>query len=411
MARPKKAVRTKGVYDRGSAWQVKIKRKDAAGNLHAINRTFPYSEATRAKALAQAEAFASAERAALHEEKKPASSLLGNQTLGAWIDRYILEVCPLKKGGDGDARLLRLVKERFPVTCSKPVGKLQPQDFDLSDGGMAHSLQEDYHLSPATIIRNLAMLSSVFTTAVRRWRFSIDNPIRAALKPSVNNERERVVTDKEWAAVLASLAPMRPATRAAIAFLRWTGARRGEAIKLRWEHLSFEKKSPEATFRDTKNPKGGKAVNRTIFLTHEAASVLDVLTKELHEAKLQSEGLPPCPKKPPIRPSSGYVFSLDEGKTPIAADSVSQAWGRACEAARVSGATLHDLRHTRITELANLLPIHQVQKISGHKTTQMLTRYYNPDMQELGEIFEVTKAAAEKAQRDYIKRSSRKKVD
>nr|WP_249177140.1 hypothetical protein [Xanthomonas arboricola] len=47
-------------------------------------------------------------------------------------------------------------------------------------------------------------------------------------------------------------------------------------------------------------------------------------------------------------------------------------------------------------------------KISGHKTTQMLTRYYNPDMQELGEIFEVTRAAAEKAQRDYIKKTSRK---
>ncbi|MCO7473074.1 tyrosine-type recombinase/integrase [Stenotrophomonas maltophilia] len=410
MARPKKAVRPKGVYDRGSAWQVKIKRKDAAGNLHTINRTFPYSEATRAKAQAQAEAFASAERAALHEEKQPASSLLGNQTLGAWIDRYILEVCPLKKGGDGDARLLRLVKERFPATCSKPVGKLQPQDFDLSDGGMAHSLQEDYELAPATIIRNLAMLSSVFTTAARRWRFKIDNPVRGALKPSVSNERERVVSDKEWTAILASLAPMRPATRAAIAFLRWTGARRGEATKLRWENVSFDKRTPEASFRDTKNTQGGKAINRTIFLSTEAVSVLNNLTKELHAAKLLKEGLPPSPKKPPVRPSSGYVFSLNEGKTSIAADSLTQAWGRACEAAKVSGATLHDLRHTRITELSNLLPVHQVMKISGHKTTQMLTRYYNPDMQDLGEIFEVTKAAAEKAQRDYMKRSSRKKV-
>ncbi len=52
----------------------------------------------------------------------------------------------------------------------------------------------------------------------------------------------------------------------------------------------------------------------------------------------------------------------------------------------MTDATLHDLRHTRITELANLLPMHQVMQLSGHKTTQMLTRYYNPDMQDLGEL-------------------------
>ncbi|WP_231298553.1 tyrosine-type recombinase/integrase, partial [Stenotrophomonas geniculata] len=115
------------------------------------------------------------------------------------------------------------------------------------------------------------------------------------------------------------------------------------------------------------------------------------------------------PKNPPaVRPSSGFVFSLDEGKTSIASDTLTQAWGRAREKAGVTDATLHDLRHTRITELANLLPMHQVMQLSGHKTTQMLTRYYNPDMQDLGELFEVTKAAAAKAQRDYLKKTGKK---
>ncbi|MBH1829991.1 site-specific integrase [Stenotrophomonas maltophilia] len=415
MARRKKTARTKGVYDRGSAFQVKIKRKDAAGNLHAINRTFPYSEATRAKALAQAEAFASSERAALHEEKQPASNLMGNQNLGVWIERYISEVLSLKakdgkkKGSDNDARLLRLLAQRFPATFSKPVGKLTPQDFGLANGGMARSLEDDYYLAPATITRQLAVLSSVFTAAIKRWGFKVDNPIHATLKPKVRNERERVVTDKEWADILTALAPMSPSTRAAIAFLRWTAARRSEAINLRWEDLDYSKQRPEATFRDTKDPTGGKPINRTIFLTSEAVAVLDTLTKELHAAKLRKDRIPPSPKNPPAtRPSTGFVFSLDEGKTSIASDTLTQAWGRAREKAGVTDATLHDLRHTRITELANLLPMHQVMQLSGHKTTQMLTRYYNPDMQDLGELFEITKAAAAKAQRDYLKKTGKK---
>ncbi|WP_236509173.1 hypothetical protein [Stenotrophomonas sp. PA-6-5C] len=44
MARPKKELTGQGVYDRGSAWQVRVKRQDAAGNIHRINRTFPYNK-------------------------------------------------------------------------------------------------------------------------------------------------------------------------------------------------------------------------------------------------------------------------------------------------------------------------------------------------------------------------------
>ena len=50
----------------------------------------------------------------------------------------------------------------------------------------------------------------------------------------------------------------------------------------------------------------------------------------------------------------------------------------------MTGATLHDLRHTRTTELANLLPLQKVMRLTGHKTPKMLMRYYNPTAEDLG---------------------------
>lgn len=372
MARPRKELSAQGVYDRGSAWQVRIKRQDAAGHTHRIHRTFPYAgevpaadPMSRAAVFKQAAAFAAAERAALHVEKRPAADLLGAQTLGGWLERYEEDVCPRKKGGAGDARTCRLLRERFPQLCSRPVETLTPQDFGLtSTHGMGRVLERDYLLAPATIVRNLAIVSHVFTVAAKEWHYPIANPVQAAKRPQVDNERERVVSAAEWEAIVKGLEGAHPATRAAIAFLRWTACRRGEAVKLRWEHVRLDD-SPVATFKDTKTPKAGQQINRTIPLPPEAVAVLRGLVGE----------------EPP--PDSGPVFSPD-GKKPIQADSLTQAWERACVKADVTGATLHDLRHTRTTELANLLPLQKVMRLTGHKTPKMLMRYYNPTAEDLG---------------------------
>ncbi|KIP86777.1 MULTISPECIES: site-specific integrase [unclassified Stenotrophomonas] len=390
MARPKKELTGQGVYDRGSAWQVRVKRQDAAGNIHRINRTFPYNKLSasvaadsRAAVFKHAAAFAASERAALHVEKRPASDLLGTQTLSKWIDRYIAEICPKKKAGKGDERLLRSIQERFPKLCNRPVADLLPRDFGMTSLGMGHTLDETYLLAPATVRRNQAVVSQVFTAAIEEWHYSLkENPLLKATKPAISNSRERVVSPEEWRSILDCLAPMRPATRAAILFMRWTACRRGEAVKLRWEDVSLEG-TPQAIFRDTKNPIAGQVSSRTIPLTKDAVSALNTLTAEHHAVWLARHGKTLKNHPVPANPGHGPVFSVDEGNSPIAADSLTQAWERACHAAGVTGATLHDLRHTRLTELANLLPLQKVMRISGHKTAQMLMRYYNPKVEDL----------------------------
>lgn len=387
MARPRKDLSAKGVYDRGSAWQVRLKRQDAGGHLHRINRTFPYvsdvpsvSPHSREAVFKQAVAYASAQRAALHVEKRPATDLLAAQTLGLWLERYEDEVCPRKKGGTRETSVCQLLRERFPKLCTRPVQSLTPQDFSSASRlGMARVLEEDYSLAPATVVRQLALVSHVFTVAAKEWHFPIANPVQAAKRPSVDNERDRVVDAQEWKAIQAALSGAQPATQAAIAFLRWTACRRSEAVKLRWEHVRLDKE-PIATFKDTKTPKAGATEHRTIPLPAEAVAVL---------LGLLGKGMK--------TPKAGPVFTLD-GKRPIRADSLTQAWERACARAGVVGATVHDLRHTRTTELANLLPLQKVMRLTGHKTPKMLMRYYNPRAEDLGKDLAI--AVAEKVTRE-----------
>jgi integrase len=46
---------------------------------------------------------------------------------------------------------------------------------------------------------------------------------------------------------------------------------------------------------------------------------------------------------------------------------------------------LHDLRHEATSRLARIYPVHELARITGHKTLGMLMRYYHPTAEELGE--------------------------
>lgn len=43
----------------------------------------------------------------------------------------------------------------------------------------------------------------------------------------------------------------------------------------------------------------------------------------------------------------------------------------------------HDLRHKTTSRLANLLQMHELMKVTGHKSSAMLARYYHPKASDL----------------------------
>lgn len=43
----------------------------------------------------------------------------------------------------------------------------------------------------------------------------------------------------------------------------------------------------------------------------------------------------------------------------------------------------HDLRHEATSRLADKLQMHELMKVTGHKTSRMLARYYHPKAEDL----------------------------
>ena len=131
----------------------------------------------------------------------------------------------------------------------------------------------------------------------------------------------RYLTDDEFVALgqaLDGAEADRPVAVAALRFLLYTGARKSEALRLRWEHVHGDR----AVLPDSK---GGP---RTIWLTSPARAVLAAL---------------------PRRNDCPWVFASPRGK-PVSLD---KAWGAVREAAGLGKLRIHDLRHSHAAVAVN----------------------------------------------------------
>jgi len=386
------SLKAPGVFERrGTAWQVKILRRDAAGVQHRINRTFPFltevpaaHPSSRVSRFHEAQAFASAERASLRLERRARPDATESQTLGQWLDRYEREETPKKKTADREASTLARLRALVPDLLARPASALRPKDFVGTEANSLEAIMDANHYATATIRRYLTTLGHVFTVARSRWGYEGAHPLRGVEKPSANDERDRLISSKEWEAIEGAWRDTEPATVAALRWLRWTAARRGEAVALDWADLDWSTSPPTAHLKNTKARYDAPAQSRHVPLWPEAVAALR-------------------PLRGKAWPTEGPVFG---GLKP---DSLTRAWARACERAKVEGARVHDLRHTRITELAPALPLQVLARITGHREPATLMRYYNPtgkDAAAAGRAFtsynEKLQAAKKKGNRQRI---------
>lgn len=234
----------------------------------------------------------------------------------------------------------------------------------------------------------LSVLSTVFNHARRNWKGceGVENPLRKALErgslPPANDARDRVASEAEWRAVLSALEETEQATRCALIFLRWTAARRSEAVRLDWEDLDWsdEKRGVVmATFRGTKDPRG-RLRSRSALVAAEAVSALRLFGR----AEVKRRHLSKSVILPNGMPKSGPVFSTSSGAR-LRGDSLTQAWSRARARAGlkdIEGLRVHDLRHTRTTEITKHLPAIDAMRMTGHSDPRTLARYYHPTASE-----------------------------
>jgi integrase len=194
-------------------------------------------------------------------------------------------------------------------------------------------------VTPATLNRELACLKHMFTKAIE-WEKTDYNPVRSVKLLRENNARLRYLTCDDIQRLYENCADhLKPIVLTAL----YTGMRRGEILKLKWEDVDLDQKI--IFVRNTKNNEV-----REIPLNN-------LLTNTLSSIKFT---LP-------------YVFCNEDGKP---YGSVRKSFDTALKKAGIEDFRFHDLRHTFASHLVmSGVDLMTVKELLGHKTIKMTLRY------------------------------------
>ncbi len=256
------------------------------------------------------------------------------------LQKYLDEVAPQMRSADTQAiRVRKLMKH--PI-AEVNMAKMSPKHMaDYRDERLKV-------IKPNTVIRELAVMSSVINHARREWGLNISNPVTMIKKPSSTQGRDRILNNEELGRLFFELEKISPWYKPLIEFALETAMRRGELMSLLWANINFEKSV--AFLPLTKN-----GDSRYVPLSNKAIRILKSLPRDIE----------------------GRVFPLNKG-------TVSILFLRVARRAKVEDVHFHDLRHMAITRLASIFsnPI-EIAAISGHKSLSMLKRYTHLKAEDL----------------------------
>lgn len=256
------------------------------------------------------------------------------------LQKYLDDVAPNMRSADNQAiRVRKLMKH--PI-AEVNMAQLSPKHIaDYRDERLKV-------IKPNTVIRELALLSSVINHARREWGLNIINPVTMIKKPSSSQGRDRLLDSDELSRLLDELEKINCWLKPLAEFALETAMRRGELMSLLWVNINFEK--CVAFLPLTKN-----GDSRYVPLSSKAIKILKALPRDIE----------------------GRVFPLNK-------QTVSILFLRAARRAKLSDIHFHDLRHMAITRLAFKFsnPM-EIATISGHKSLSMLKRYTHIKAEDL----------------------------
>ncbi len=283
-----------------------------------------------------------------------------NTLLDEALERYEREVIPGKKGAKQESMRMRIWKRS--TLAKRPLASIQGKDI------AAYRDARLKEVAPNTVRHELAVLSHVFTIAVKEWGMGgLINPVRQVRMPKMPAGRDRRLFPGELDRICAaSESPVLPDLAR---FAVETAMRQGEIAGMTWDRMDLKKRT--VTLPETKN--GEK---RVVPLSTEAVRILSDLPRRI----------------------DGKVWGVTN-------HAVSVAWRRAVSRARkayekeceekeikpdpacLMNLTFHDLRHEATSRFfeKGLNPM-QVAAITGHKTLQMLKRYTHLKAEDLAEM-------------------------
>lgn len=239
---------------------------------------------------------------------------------------------------------------------------LDPEDAEeLLDEAKNGAFEVPALVQDPTIHRDLDELGMAIRWAQDHRGLKLaDNPLPSAKKKLVvKNERSRRPSEDELAAIYAYSDENSPELRVLVEVAIETAMRRSELAQLRVHDINWEAGEIRVTRQKSDATSSGRKLGREVPMTRRAE---ELLRAHVGDRK------------------KGRVFSLRP-------DSITQAFSRACVAARIEDLTFHDLRHHAISRLfeETSMSVTEVMLISGHASVRSLERYTDIRIQSVKE--------------------------
>lgn len=345
-------------------WQARVR----VAGYPQISRTFDYRQDAEKWARATERELETAGFIDRREAEKT--------TLRTILGRYLEEVTPGKKSKDFETIKIGLMLKDKALVDLK-------MSAITSSAVAAWRDRRAQEVGPATIIRELGILSAVLNHARREWGIHVENPIRYVKRPPAPRARDRRLSAEEETYLLSALqasegrarsakgtfektGPLNPWLAPLVQLATETAMRRGELLALSWEYVDLKRRVAHLPITKNGEP-------RDVPLSTRAAAILKALPRNI----------------------AGLVF-------PTTPDAVKLGFKRAIQRARekytkdcktagkkpapkfLQDVHFHDLRHEATSRMADKLPnLIELSAVTGHRDLRMLKRYYHPHAEDL----------------------------
>jgi integrase/recombinase XerD len=339
------------VYRRGDIWWVRFRNGG-----HHIRRSAKTSKRAEAQAY-------------LHQLMEE----YAQKTRGEVLPRHLLTEAMERFFEEASLKARTLESYRFTSNiCARLLGDLHLDEITRRVLSDFVSTRKRTGVTDATVRRDLAFLSSVFSMAAR-WGWVDTNPVTTFSKKTLKESRPRTrfITREEFALLHeASSENLKPVLVVAVE----TGLRKEELLGLKVSNIDFRRRELHLDVTKTSSP-------RRVPLSPLALATI----KELLEQR--------------SRPRSPYLFCKADG-TRIG--NPKKAFAGACRRANIEDFRYHDLRHTFaswwVQEGGDL---YRLSRILGHATLQMSARYGHLRTDDLHD--ELNRVAQKRSQERQIK--------
>jgi integrase len=330
-------------------YRVKVRRK----GYRTLSRTF--KQKTRAKQ------FIRKIESDIDQGSHSTNTEASKRSLAEAIDRYSQFTLP-KKPKSQNQQTMQLSWWKQQIGDLK-LAQVTPAVLSESRTLLAHEqTNKGIPRSDSTVNRYMAVISHLFTIAMKEWGWINSNPCRRLSKLTEPRGRVRFLDHAEIEKLMEACknSPNEYLYIIVVIALS-TGARRNEIMTLTRDDVDLSQNI--LIFRDTKNTS-----TRSVPLLGEARELVDKLLKvpKLHTKLL-------FPSK--IKPEKPY--------------DIRKAWENALRTAQIDQFRFHDLRHTAASYLtmsgASLI---EVAEILGHRTLNMVQRYSHLNKKHLDSVIE-----------------------